>query len=258
MPYRIAFLYNYPLADNTLWKQDLFRELHGQHTMLAVFGKTHINEYARTYLRRRQEDNVQDVPVQGHAGPRKRTTAVLNELGIPVKRVRHLNSDACAQILSEFKPHYVVTALDHLLSRRVIASVPTVLNVHYGVLPDVKGWNATEWSLLVTGRLSVSLHRVVWPVDSGEILMTRDIEVERTDGMASLRDKCQSVAAQLYAEFFRDPERYEKAARSGAEGKTYYVMNRVLKQQVLDGIKSGKYSRGAPTPEVGAASRAGI
>lgn len=241
MPYRIAFLYNYPLADNTLWKQQLFRALHGHHTMLAVFGKTHVMDYLRTYLRQRQENDVQDVPLGLQMEPRKRTMAVVNELGIPVKRVSNLNSSACAQILAEFRPDYVVTALDHLLSKSVIAIAPTVLNVHYGVLPDIKGWNATEWSLLVTGRLSVSLHRVVWPVDSGEIFLTKDIEVECTDGMASLREKCQSVALQLYIEFFRDPAKCERFARPNEGGKTYYVMNRLLKQQVLDGISSGRF-----------------
>jgi methionyl-tRNA formyltransferase len=75
-----------------------------------------------------------------------------------------LNHDACSQILTEFQPDYVVTVLDHLLSECMIATVPTVFNVHYGVVPEVKGWNATEWSPR-DGRLSVSLHRVVWPAD---------------------------------------------------------------------------------------------
>ncbi|MBV8521858.1 MAG: hypothetical protein JOY71_06995 [Acetobacteraceae bacterium] len=243
MPRRIAFLFNYPLADNTAWKQQLIRSLYGQHTMLVVFGKTNMIDYARAYQRKRQEDNIEDVPLPLHGEPPRRTTAVLKELGIPVRHVRSSNDDACSQILTEFQPDYVVTALDHLLSRRIIATVPIVLNAHYGVLPEVKGWNATEWSLLVTGKLSVSLHRVVWPVDSGAIFMTKDVEVEPTDGLASLRQKCQTAALQLYTEFFRDPANYEQTARPGHEGRTYYVMNRRLKQQVLDGIKTGRFSR---------------
>ena len=193
MPRRIAFLFNYPLADNTAWKQHLIRALHGQHTMLVVFGKIHMMDYARTYQRKRQEDNVQDVPLRSHGEPRKQTVAVLKELGVPVKRVRSLNYDACAQILHRVPTRLRGHGTRSFAVKHIIASVPTVLNVHYGVLPEVKGWNATEWSLLVTGRLSVSLHRVVWPVDSGEeIFMTRDVEVEPTDGMASLREKCQT------------------------------------------------------------------
>jgi hypothetical protein len=47
--------------------------------------------------------------------------------------------------------------------------------------------------------------------------MTKDVEVEPTDGMASLREKCQTVAPQLYTEFFRDPAKYEHTARSARE-----------------------------------------
>src|SRR5262245_58273226 len=140
MPARVAFLFNYPLADNTPWKQRLIRALHGRE-MLVVFGKTHPMDYLRAYRRMRQECNVQDAPPSSNSEPRRRTTSVLSELGVPIRRVRSVNDDACAEILSKFKPDYVVTALDHLLSKRIIAQVPMVLNVHYGVLPDVKGWN---------------------------------------------------------------------------------------------------------------------
>jgi folate-dependent phosphoribosylglycinamide formyltransferase PurN len=242
---RIAFLFNYPLADNTPWKQHLIRTLRDRHELLVVFGKTRPIDYARAYLRRRQEDDVREAarPVAS-AEPRRRTATVLKELRVPVLRVRSLNDPACENILNKFKPDFVVTALDHLLARRIINAVPIVLNVHYGVLPEIKGWNATEWSLLVAGRLSVSLHRVVWPVDCGEIYLTRAVEVLPSDDFASLREKCQSVALQLYIEFFLDPETCIRGALAGSAGKTYYVMNRQLKQQVINLIRVGRFSSG--------------
>ena len=242
---RIAFLFNYPLADNTPWKQHLIRTLRDRHELLVLFGKTRLIDHARAYLRRRKEEDVRDAarPVAS-AEARRRTVAVLKELRVPVRRVRSLNDPDCEKILNEFKPDFVVTALDHLLARRIINAVPMVLNVHYGVLPEIKGWNATEWSLLVAGRLTVSLQRVVWPVDCGEIYLTRAVEVLPSDDLASLREKCQSVALQLYLEFFRDPEACIRAALPGSAGKTYYVMNRQLKQQVIDLIRAGRFSSG--------------
>src|SRR5262245_39339274 len=158
---RIAFLFNYPLADSTPWKQRLMHTLRRDHELFVVFGKTRLVDYYRGYLRRRQEDNL---PIGGpthHPAERKRRTMdVLKELGVPVVKVQNVNDAACEKVLLNFKPHYVVTALDQLFSKERIKNLPIVLNVHYGVLPEIKGWNATEWSLLVTGRLSVSLHRV--------------------------------------------------------------------------------------------------
>jgi hypothetical protein len=135
MPRRIAFFFNYPLADNTAWKERQIRALHGQYMMLVVFGKTRIMDYARAYQRKRQEDNVEDMALPLHGALRRFTMAVLKELGVRVKRVRSLNDDACLQLLSEFHPDYVVTALDDLLSKRIIAAVPTVLNVRYVSCP---------------------------------------------------------------------------------------------------------------------------
>lgn len=40
MARRNAFLFNYPLVDNTALKQDLIRALYGQHTMLVVFARS--------------------------------------------------------------------------------------------------------------------------------------------------------------------------------------------------------------------------
>jgi hypothetical protein len=42
----------------------------------------------------------------------------------------------------------------------------------------------------------------------------------KTHGMASLREECQTVAVQLYTEFFRDPTKYEQAALAGREGRS--------------------------------------
>jgi hypothetical protein len=61
--------------------------------------------------------------------------------------------------------------------------------------------------------------------------------------LALLREKCEMVVLQLYTEFFRDPAKYEQTARLGREGKTYYAMNRLLKRQVLEGIKAARFSR---------------
>jgi hypothetical protein len=51
---RIAFLFNYPLVDNTPWKQQLIRSLVSDHELVVIFGETRPQDYIRTYLRKRQ------------------------------------------------------------------------------------------------------------------------------------------------------------------------------------------------------------
>lgn len=246
---RIAFLFNYPLVDNTPWKQQLIRALAGDHELIVIFGKTRIQDYLKTYLRKRQEETMR-APGGGGAttGATRlvRTTKVLAGLNVPVKRVTNINYDVCIRELAAFRPDFVVTALDQLVSPAVIAAMPIGLNVHYGLLPEVKGWNATEWSLLDYGRLSVSLHRIAWPVDSGDIYLTRSIDVTPSDDLGTLRAKCQNTAVELYTQFFSNPAQYISSAVQNTEGRHYYVMNRLLKERVLESIRTSTLHSSAP------------
>ncbi|MGD9866699.1 MAG: formyltransferase family protein [Hyphomicrobiales bacterium] len=240
---RIAFLFNYPLVDNRPWKQSLIEGLAPEHELLAIFGKSRVRDYVRGYLRRRSEIDVgARMRSTGEAKPARRTVRVLRSLGVPCETVASVNDADCRQHLREFRPDMVVTALDHPLSARTLECAPLFLNAHYGVLPDIKGWNATEWSLLVKGRLSVSLHQVAKGIDTGEIFMMRDVEVRPGDGLEDLRARCQEVALGMYRDFFAEPERYLARPLRNEGGRVYYAMNRQLKGLVANMVRSGRLS----------------
>jgi methionyl-tRNA formyltransferase len=240
---RIAFLFNYPLVDNRPWKQQLISDLASGNDLFVIFGKNRIQDYVKGYLRRRSEIDVTErYQNTGDATPTTRTVSVLRTLGIPYVTVSSVNSDACRRHLEDFAPDYVVTALDHRLSSATIECAPLFLNVHYGVLPHVKGWNATEWSLLLQRKLTVSLHRVAPGIDTGEIYITRKVEVTAGDTLEALRARCQEAALGMYKDFFAAPERYLRHPRKNTEGHTYYAMNRQLKALVGELVRSGRLS----------------
>ena len=240
---RIACLFNYALVDNRPWKQQLISHLVEDHELFVIFGKNQIKDYVKGYLRRRSEiDVTARVRNTGNAKAIQRTVSALRQHGVPFATVSSVNSDTCRRYLKEFAPDCVVTALDHRLSTATINCAPLFLNAHYGVLPHVKGWNATEWSLLLRRELTVSLHRITAEIDTGEIYMTRPTKVSPGDTLEALRIKCQTVALEMYKDFFADPERYLSHPRSNSDGHIYYAMNRQLKTLVQDLIKSGRVS----------------
>lgn len=240
---RIAFLFNYALVDNRPWKQRLIAELAQENDLFVIFGKNRMQDYARAFLRRRGEINVAErVRNTGEASVARRTVAVLRELGVPFATVSSVNSAACQKKLREFAPDFVVTALDQKLSAKTLEAAPFFLNTHYGVLPHVKGWNATEWSLLLRRELMVSLHRVAPGLDTGEIFLTRRVAVETDDTLEGLRAKCQAAALDMYRAFFADPDRFLANPAPNTGGQTYFAMNRQLKALVKNMIVSGRFA----------------
>jgi methionyl-tRNA formyltransferase len=157
------------------------------------------------------------------------TRRFLRRLGIPCYEVSDLNHTAAVDLLKRLKPDYGVAAVDHILSPALIACFPTLLNVHYGNLPQIKGWNATEWSILLHDHLNVCLHEIVARMDAGRIYVKETIVVNQGDDFEILRRKCQEAAKRLYLRFFEAPDECRKLYESNEHGENYYLMNWELK-----------------------------
>lgn len=241
---RIALLFDYPRLDNRRWKQELLAALAPKHQLLVIFGKTRLRDYAGAWTRRRGQVDLRGrLSSAGDGGSRRHTWQVCKDLGVTRAQVASVNGEECRRHLRSFRPDFVVTALDHVLGGKTLAAAPVFLNVHYGVLPHIRGWNATEWSLLLRRELSVSLHRVAPGVDSGAIYGTRPVPVRVGDTLESLRARCQDQARALYEEFFEDPERFLSDAQPNVGGRTYYAMNRQLREVVQDLLRRGRLVR---------------
>jgi methionyl-tRNA formyltransferase len=226
---RIALLTNYPLADNKRWKQELMQELARQHEVFAVFGRRSVWRHLDTYLRRRNEIDVGRRYQVRRSPDSENTPRFLRRLGIACYEVSDLNHRASVDLLKRLKPDYGIAAVDHLLRPALIACFPTLLNAHYGNLPQIKGWNATEWSILLHDRLNVCLHEIVERMDAGRIYLKEAIVVNEGDDFEILRCKCQDAAKRLYLRFFAAPDECKKLAETNEHGANYYVMHWQLK-----------------------------
>ena len=222
---KIALLANYPRADNKRWKQELMQELARRHEVFAVFGKKSIWKHLDTFLRRRNEIDV----YRRYHRDSENTLRFLRRLGIACYEVRDLNHAASLDLLKRLRPDYGIAAVDHLLSPALIACFPTLLNAHYGNLPQIRGWNATEWSILLHGHLNVCLHEIVERMDAGRIYLKETIVVTQGDDFEILRSKCQEAAKRLYLRFFAAPDECKKLYETNEEGENYYLMNWQLK-----------------------------
>ncbi len=87
-----------------------------------------------------------------------------------------------------------------ILSPEVLA-LPRLaaINFHDGPLPGAAGINAPVWALLDgEHRHGVTWHRMQAEVDRGDILATRDVELEETDTAFSANTKCFAAAVESF------------------------------------------------------------
>jgi len=75
------------------------------------------------------------------------------------------------------------------------------INFHDGPLPDMAGLNTPVWALL-SGAPShaITWHRMVAGIDTGDILVTREIAVDADETAHSLNAKCYAAGLEGFAE----------------------------------------------------------
>ena len=71
-----------------------------------------------------------------------------------------------------------------------------ILNAHSGPLPEIRGMNACEWSLLLGLPTEMTIHVIDQGIDTGPVLETIPIEVEPGDDVETLRSKCAVLGVE--------------------------------------------------------------
>ncbi len=97
---------------------------------------------------------------------------------------------------------FVVVAYGKIMPTRVI-DLPKygTINVHYSLLPKYRGATPTESAILngdtTTG---VSIQQMVYKLDAGNVLSTREVSIDPTDTTPTLRAKLNAQALTLLPE----------------------------------------------------------
>ena len=143
------------------------------------------------------------------------------------------NSPECAEILEKITPDLIVLRGCGIIKKRVL-DIPKigVINPHYAKLPDFRGMDVTEWSVLHGADVAVSVHTVNEGVDTGVVLKYREIEPTTEDTVGSLRDKSAALVVDLLAEAvedFANGKEFPHVETMEAGGKQYFQMHERLK-----------------------------
>ncbi|MEQ1605312.1 MAG: formyltransferase family protein [Pyrinomonadaceae bacterium] len=158
----------------------------------------------------------------------------LPEASPAVYFVKSHNSPECVEILNKIAPDLIVLRGCGIIKKEVL-SIPKigVINPHYAKLPDFRGMDVTEWSVLCGADVAVSVHTVNEGVDTGVVLRTETIKPTRIDTVGSLRDKSATLVVDLLAAAvsdFANGKEFPIVESTEPGGSQFFQMHERLKR----------------------------
>jgi len=182
-------------------------------------------------------DPVMDIPAKQDVGERSiRVWTDAHKVGYMT--AKDLNSESAVHWISDAAPDFVIYGGGGILRPGFLdAAKRRVLNAHSGPLPEIRGMNACEWSLLLGLRPAVTIHFIDEGIDTGATIMRREVAVVEDDTIETLRAKCVATGVQALADIFAGgnmdaPIQYAQPA-DPPPGRQCFVLAPVL-QELLE------------------------
>ena len=123
--------------------------------------------------------------------------------GIPVLQpVRIKAPEAVAELKKYEADVYVVAAFGQILSKQIL-TIPRFgcINIHASLLPKYRGAAPIPWAILNgDAETGVTIMQMDEGMDTGDMLLKREIPIEENDTADSLHDKLMHLGAELITE----------------------------------------------------------
>jgi folate-dependent phosphoribosylglycinamide formyltransferase PurN len=120
--------------------------------------------------------------------------------GVPRVVVKDLNGEAAIRALRTAAPDVVAYGGGGILRRAFLeACGGKVLNAHSGPLPQIRGMNACEWSLLIGLPPVVTIHWIDEGIDTGSTVDVVPVDLRPGDTVDRLRSRCAALGVEAMA-----------------------------------------------------------
>lgn len=110
---------------------------------------------------------------------------------VPRISAKSLNDDSTIAFIKNNSPNWVIYGGGGILKEPFLnAANGRVLNAHSGPLPEIRGMNACEWSILLGYKPAVTIHLINKGIDAGGIIHKLPVLIMAGDDIETLRSKC--------------------------------------------------------------------
>lgn len=128
--------------------------------------------------------------------------------GIPVETPEKLDPHALQHIRDVKAEYAIVVAYGKILPQPLLDIFPKgILNIHYSLLPKYRGASPVESALLHDEKITgVSIQKMIFKLDAGDVLASKEIAITPTDTTKELRARLIDEGAQLLVAILPDFE----------------------------------------------------
>ena len=174
-----------------------------------------------------------------------RLTQLVSGRKIPVYCVSNHNDDTCKELLTADKPDVLVLGGTRIIKPKIL-QVPrqSTVNSHPGLLPWLRGSASVGWALYKDMPQGATAHFVVPGIDTGDIIVSRQLPVYRHDTYESINYRIAILAGELMAEGLTSIANGEAphTPQDPNVGKTYKVIPDNLLEEGKQRLAESRYS----------------
>ncbi|MDP3278768.1 MAG: formyltransferase family protein [Deltaproteobacteria bacterium] len=127
----------------------------------------------------------------------------------------------------------------YILRKNIIDAFPMgVINVHPALLPYNRGSYPNVWSIVDETPAGVTVHYIDEGVDTGDIILQREVQVTATDTGETLYRKLEEVSVSLFKESWTNLQHQDHQRRPQQSGGTSHKLRDVAAIDEIDLTRS--------------------
>jgi methionyl-tRNA formyltransferase len=174
-----------------------------------------------------------------------RLTQLISGRKIPVYCVSNHNDDTCKELLEADIPDLLVLGGTRIIKPKIL-EVPrqSTVNSHPGLLPWLRGSASVGWALYKDMPQGATVHFVESGIDTGDIIVSRQLPVYRHDTYESINYRIAILAGELMAEAVSSIKNGEasRTPQDASSGETFKVIPDDLLEEGKTRLEEGRYS----------------
>ncbi|MDP8234874.1 MAG: formyltransferase family protein [Candidatus Erginobacter occultus] len=155
--------------------------------------------------------------------------------GVPYLVVPGLNVPAAIDFLQNTEKDAVIYGGGGIIRKDFLqAADHWIINAHSGPLPEIRGMNACEWSVLLNLAPAVTIHYINEGIDTGPVILRLPVTVEIGDTAKSLRTRCVIEGIRGIRSVVASPGPIEAAALEDADRYRQCFMLAPVLREILE------------------------